>query len=153
MLHPRTPLIRLDPRALALVAVACAALFALSFAIGRALSPGRGGHSATLPEFAATPASAEIPVSLSVAPALELARPVVVVHAPKAPVVASAPPTAAPVIAPPAPQPTAAPVIAPPPVALTPAPVKAPSTSTGGRTGGGSAAPKRGGGVSFDSSG
>ncbi|MBA3809191.1 MAG: hypothetical protein H0X28_12505 [Solirubrobacterales bacterium] len=169
-LQPRTPMIRVDLRVLAVVAAACVGLFALSFLAGRALSPGRGGHSVTLPEVAATQASGEIPVRLSVAPPLKLATPVVTVlhtSAPKSkstPAASSSttsPPSALPVLTQPSPAPPpAAPVVVQPPAAVTQPPAKTPVTTQSApaaksNSGGGSAAPKGGGGggVSFDSSG
>lgn len=166
-LQPRTPMIRVEVRMLAGMAAACLGLFALSFLAGRALSPGRGGHSATLPEVAATQASGEIPVRLSAAPALKLAPPVVTVLHTSVPKPRSTPasssatttPSALPVLTQPsAAPPPPAPVVVAPPAAATPAPVKTPVTTHSapaakGNSGGGSAAPKRGGGVSFDSSG
>lgn len=166
VLQSRTPLIRVNPRALATVVVACVGMFALSFAIGRALSPGRGRTEA-LPEFAATQASAEIPVSLSAAPSLERGTPVAaVVHAirraPKAraatntPLTSSAPSVAPTLTQQASPPPPATPVSTPAPVVVTPAPAKAPArTPASTQPAGGTSAPKHGGGgsVSFDSSG
>ncbi len=161
-LQPRTPMIRVDLRVLAVVAAACVGLFALSFLAGRALSPGRGGHSVALPEVAATQASGEIPVRLSVAPALKLATPVVTVLHTSAPKSSTtSPPSALPVLTQPSPAPPpAAPVVVQPPAAVTQPPAKTPVTpqsapAAKSNSGGGSAAPKGGGGggVSFDSSG
>ncbi len=173
LLQPHTPFLRIARRRLVTGALVCVALFAFSFLIGRMLSPPRGQNGA-VPAFAATQASAAIPVRLSAAPAIGLARPVAVTvhattHARATPAVASAKaatPTAAsavPVLTqqatPPA---TVQPVTAQAPVAVTPAPAKAPApapkpapatTPASSRPSGGAAAPKHGGGVSFDSSG
>jgi hypothetical protein len=168
-LQPRTPLLRVDSRVLAIVVVACVGLFAVSFVIGRAMSPGRGGGAAQLPEFAATQASAEVPVNLGVAPALRVGTPIAaVVHARRSSAKATAVTNTAPVTPPAgalpvltqqtAPPAAPAPVSVQPPATVTPSPTKTPvkspsSTPAGGGTGGGSSAPKGGGGISFDSSG
>lgn len=156
----RTPLIRVDLRVLAIVAAACVGLFALSFAIGRALSPASHASSATLPEFATTQASAAIPVSLSAVPSLKAGSPVAVVvrakHRPRSvPAITLTPqaptPSSLPVLTPQAPPPSSAPVSTTPAV-VTPAPVKTPAST---RPAGGNSTPKHGGGgrISFDSSG
>ncbi len=158
LLQPRTPLIRIELRALATVTLACATLFALSFALGRVLRPTHS-RSTTLPAFAATQASAEIPVRLSAAPAIGLARPaIVVVRAAKpakavAPAVTPVPATVSPPTptATPTPTPTPKPTPTPTPAATpTPTPAKTPASSA---PAGGNTAPKQGGGISFDSSG
>jgi hypothetical protein len=160
VLQSRTPMIRVDPRALVIVVVACVGMFALSFAVGRALSPASHGGSETLPEFATTQASTAIPVSLSAAPSLKLGSPVAVVlrvkhRPPSVAAVTLTPqtptPSPLPVFTPQVPPPSSAPVSTTP-VAVTPAPARTPAST---RPAGGSSTPKHGGGgsISFDSSG
>lgn len=159
LLQPRTPLIPINPRLLASVVMACAGLFALSFAAGRALSPGHV-RSEALPEFAATQASAAIPVSLSAAPTLKLGTPVAaVVHTRRAPAPTTQRTTLAtaqslPVLTSQTPTPPATTPTSTPAPVITPAPKAPVHTPASTRTSGGSRSKHGGGGgIFFDSSG
>jgi hypothetical protein len=152
-----------DRRAVAVVIVLCAALFAGCFAIGRAASPKGRPVGESAPSLPVAFAGAAVPLRLSSAPAIQLRRAAPKHHAPRAPesssvavaaagarAIVRAPTPVAPTVPSPARQ-----------VASAPAPVPthtAPAGARGGEGGGGgekSSPPhtSSGSGTSFDSSG